>query len=431
MACVLLACKEEEFLIEPRYYPRDSHHSYSQSMIQVGLGHTQLYRNWVDAHDRAMSKPVIVKTPFQETFYFDDNHTDAYGYQFAIERGQKTTISINQLKGDSGHIYMDLYYIVADTIQHYEHIASSDTVNNRIVVEHEIKGEFLLRVQPELLHSGVYNLTIVVEPSLGFPVSGGEEHDIGSLFGVPRDAGKRVHEGIDIFAKRHTPIVSVSDGKITFAGAKEGSLGGTVIWARDTLRDITMYYAHLQEVYVEIGDYVLRGDTIGSNGNSGNAATTYPHLHFGIYDQGAVDPFPYVVETRTSPSSILADSSWLNKAIRINNPGGTNRNLYSRRLDQFMSHNEYANVTGVTATYYKVKKVTGEMSYVFYDHIEPLNRPIHGVTLENDINLYNRPDIYNAWSEIVPKGSTIKILAQAGVMSFCELHNGIQGWAEI
>ena len=64
-------------------------------MVQLGLGQTQLYKNWMDAHDRALSKPVIVKAPFQEMFYFDDRHTDAYGYQFSIEKGQKTTITVS------------------------------------------------------------------------------------------------------------------------------------------------------------------------------------------------------------------------------------------------------------------------------------------------------------------------------------------------
>ena len=400
-------------------------------MVDLGIGDTQLYKNWVDADLRAQSNPVPIKAPFQETFYFDDLETDAYGYEFSIDQGQRTTISITQLRGDLGILFMDLFQIVTDTLQPLRHIASSDTSSNLIIIEHQHAGSVMLRVQPELLRTGVYNLKIQVEPSLAFPVSGGEERDIGSLFGVPRDAGKRVHEGIDIFAKRHTPIVSVSDCKITFAGEKEGSLGGTVIWARDTLRDLTVYYAHLQEVYVEEGDYVQRGDTIGSNGNSGNASTTYPHLHFGIYENGAIDPFPYVVEKRSTPSSILADSKWLNQAVRIDNPDGINRNLYSRRLNQFMSHNEYAKVIGITSTYYKVKKVTGQVSYVFYDHIDPLDRPIQRITLKDEINLYDKPDTDIARSDIIPEGSTLKILARAGAVSFCELQNGAQGWVEI
>lgn len=427
-----MACNEDkQITIDPQYYPRDSHLAYSQSMVKLGIGDTQLYRNWIEAHDRAMANPVRIKAPFQETFYFDDVNTDAYAYRFSIDKGQKTTLSINQLKGDTGLIFMDLFQVVADTIQPFVHIASSDTLTNQLIVEHNETADYILRVQPELLRSGVYNLKILIEPSLAFPVSGGEEQDIGSLFGVPRDAGKRVHEGIDIFAKRHTPIVSVSDCQITFAGEKEGSLGGTVIWARDTLRGLTMYYAHLQDVLVETGDYVQRGDTIGTNGNSGNAATTYPHLHFGIYGGGAVDPFPYVVETRKNPSSILADSSWLNKLIRVDNLNGNNRNLYSRRLNQYMSHHEYASVIGVTSTYYKVRKATGDMSYVFYDHIEALNRPIQRVRLEEDINLYTTPDRDVAYSSILAKGTSLRILAKSAGMSFCELDDGNQGWVEI
>ena len=74
-----MACNEDkQITIDPQYYPRDSHLAYSQSMVKLGIGDTQLYRNWIEAHDRAMSKPVRIKAPFQETFYFDDVNTDAY-----------------------------------------------------------------------------------------------------------------------------------------------------------------------------------------------------------------------------------------------------------------------------------------------------------------------------------------------------------------
>ena len=46
------------------------------------------------------------------------------------------------------------------------------------------------------------------------------------------------------------------------------------------------------------GARVVAGDVLGYVGNTGNARTTSPHLHFGIYAQGdgAVDPFPFVVD---------------------------------------------------------------------------------------------------------------------------------------
>ncbi len=36
------------------------------------------------------------------------------------------------------------------------------------------------------------------------------------------------------------------------------------------------------------------GDTLGLVGNTGNAKTTPPHLHFGVYRNGALDPLPFV-----------------------------------------------------------------------------------------------------------------------------------------
>ena len=429
---LLTSCQEpKQVIVEEIYYPRDSHEAYSFSMAQLGMDDTQLYKSWIEAHERAMDTPVPIKTPFQETFYFDDIAMDAYGYQFSIDRGQRTTISLTQMKGDSGLVFLDLFQMTEDTINPYNHIASSDTLKNQIIIELKESAKFLLRVQPELLRTGVYNLKILVEPSLAFPVSGRGERAIGSLFGVERDAGKRVHEGIDVFAKRHTPIVSVSDGQVTFAGVKEGSLGGNVIWARDTLRDLSIYYAHLEDVFVDEGVYVERGDTIGSVGNSGNAVTTYPHLHFGIYSQGAVDPFPYVVETRSGPSSILADSSWLNQVVRVNSPGGTNRNLYSRRLNQYMSHDEYARVIGVTSTFYKVKKATGKLTYVFYDHIKSLDRSIGKIKLKEETSFYTNPSRDIASFQQLPQGMTVKVLAKTQELSYCETPDGNKGWLKI
>jgi len=94
-----------------------------------------------------MAKPVRIKAPFQETFYFDDIDTDAYGYQFSIKKGQKTSISVNQLRGDSGLVFMDLFQLVADTLQPHRHIASSDTITNRIIVEHEVAGDYFWYIQ--------------------------------------------------------------------------------------------------------------------------------------------------------------------------------------------------------------------------------------------------------------------------------------------
>lgn len=109
-------------------------------------------------------------------------------------------------------------------------------------------------------------------------------------WGAARSGG-RTHEGIDIFAKRDTPIQSTTRGIVLNLG--ENSLGGRTVtilgpggWRH--------YYAHLER-YPDLnrGDWVQAGDVVGYVGNSGNARGTPPHLHYGIYTgSGATNPYP-------------------------------------------------------------------------------------------------------------------------------------------
>lgn len=57
----------------------------------------------------------------------------------------------------------------------------------------------------------------------------------------------------------------------------------------------TYYYAHLDAYAPElaVGDRVAPGTVLGFAGNTGNAKTTPPHLHFGVYGAGgAMNPLP-------------------------------------------------------------------------------------------------------------------------------------------
>lgn len=120
-----------------------------------------------------------------------------------------------------------------------------------------------------------------------FPVANKSPRHIISRFGDAR--GGRKHQGIDIKADRGTPVLAIAKG--TVERVKDGGNGGRQVWLR--LRDSTMvFYAHLDEQWVEAGEEVNAGQAIGSVGNTGNARYTTPHLHFEIIlpDKGEVDP---------------------------------------------------------------------------------------------------------------------------------------------
>ena len=135
-----------------------------------------------------------------------------------------------------------------------------------------------------------------ISKSFVFPVAS-KRSFVGSFWGAVRDGGRRRHEGIDIFAKKGTPVVAISDGIIVSKGSTPR--GGKVLWLRSSSHAVTAYYAHLDQHKVKSGQFVRKGQVIGTVGNTGNAKYTPSHLHFGIYKlTGAVNPLPYVKNSK-------------------------------------------------------------------------------------------------------------------------------------
>lgn len=134
-------------------------------------------------------------------------------------------------------------------------------------------------------------------PSLGgyvFPVFG-DNVAFGNDYGAPR-AVTGWHHGNDLFAPTGTPVLAVADGELFLVGVNR--LGGNRLWLRDDEGN-EFYYAHLS-AYTPLavdGARVRAGDPIGFIGNSGQAITTPPHLHFEIHPGGldSVNPYPYLL----------------------------------------------------------------------------------------------------------------------------------------
>ncbi|HUP61590.1 MAG TPA: M23 family metallopeptidase [Thermoanaerobaculia bacterium] len=130
------------------------------------------------------------------------------------------------------------------------------------------------------------------------PVVGVQPFDLSNSWGEPRDGGRRKHRGIDIFAPRGTGVVAVADGIISFIG--DQPKGGHCLWLT-TESGSSFYYAHLDRWAAGLyeGMEVRSGDLLGYVGNTGNARTTPPHLHFAInQNDEMVNPYPIL--TRAS-----------------------------------------------------------------------------------------------------------------------------------
>jgi len=119
------------------------------------------------------------------------------------------------------------------------------------------------------------------------PMPGGA---YGDTWGAPRSGGRR-HEGVDIIAPTGIPIYAVTSGQVSFRSNRLG--GNTVSLLGDSGN--RYYYAHLSR-YEGGNRYVVQGEIIGYNGDSGNAKFSTPHLHFQIMPGNGrpVNPYPSV-----------------------------------------------------------------------------------------------------------------------------------------
>ena len=108
----------------------------------------------------------------------------------------------------------------------------------------------------------------------------------------PITKDKKAHKGIDYAAPTGTPVRTVGDGVVEFAGTQRGY--GNVIEIKHRA-DMTTVFAHLSRIDVQKGQKVEQGDKIGAVGSTG--FSTGPHLHFEFRVDGEHrDPLTLVAE---------------------------------------------------------------------------------------------------------------------------------------
>lgn len=128
-----------------------------------------------------------------------------------------------------------------------------------------------------------FDFTIFVPPNA--PSISSEYLDTYNAVGSRRKTTGGIHRGIDIGGPVGYPIIAAADGFVTYAKRGGGNAGNAIVIHHGgyglMAEPIRTNYAHLDEILVEKGQKVLRGDVIGSNGNTGNT-DGFPHLHFGV-----------------------------------------------------------------------------------------------------------------------------------------------------
>lgn len=192
-----------------------------------------------------------------------------------------------------------------------------------------------------------------------FPVLGTSSYT--DTFGAPRSGG-RTHKGADIFGKKGQALIAAAPGEVVYKSY--GELGGYMLSIRDN-DGHAHFYAHLNNdnpgtddgkggektayaAGIEIGSVVKAGQVVAYLGDSGNAESTPPHLHYEIRPAGAGAVCPnYSLDNAKRVSSVLSNFTYSKPSITkiATNPFSPNGDFYTDKAKFTFDLTNKANVT--------------------------------------------------------------------------------------
>lgn len=407
---VLGGCSKVLEPIREAYRPVSLHDGYRHALDTSGLLGASLGQRWLQEAEEAITTPLEAELPHREVLFVDASRPEAFSVSVNMIRGQRLIADVSVREPSSMQVFLDVFEDRTSDGLSLHRVTSADSTQT---VSWDIlrSGQYVIRVQPELLVDGTFTLTLSRTASILFPVSGRTFNDVGSRFGDPREGGRRDHHGLDIFAPRGTPVVASVNGLVR--STRVGGLGGKTVWLRDTETGANYYYAHLDEQLVQEGQRVAAGDTLGTVGNTGNARTTPPHLHFGIYANGPNDPWPFVFLPRLRPQSptvaLDALGSWQ----------GATSNTGDRSA---------LRVVGAAGNAYRVRRPDGTSAFVPARTLADLSTPVDALTPSRPTAVKAKPSPAAPTLALLPAGETHNIVAREGGFDAVTLPDGRIGW---
>ncbi len=428
---VLSSCRQE--LVPEVYRPSSAHDAYLYALEQAGLAESALAVDWKEASRESLNRAIPITPPFQEVFYVDPKEAFSVAYRFEVLRGQRTEIQVDLQGEEPTRIFMDLFRVEGDSPDYWVPVASAPEGEYKLEFEPRLTIPYTIRIQPELLRGGRFTITIRNVPSLEFPVAGADSRDIGSGFGAPREGGRRRHHGVDIFAPRHTYVTAPSDGRVLRAG--EQPVGGRTIWIRDEKRNLTLYFAHLQALKVEQNANVKKGDVIGTVGNTGNARTTPPHLHFAIYVRGSgpIDPVHFITKTNDIPRPVTVDLQPLGKWVRSNTQPVFLRPTSDPRAEPATELEQYVpmQVLAAASERYRVLLPDGTSGYVPAGSLESVHPGLQSLGAGDSLTVRDSPHSDGIVKSHIESGNGIEIWGRFSGYWLLGTEDGLIGWVPI
>lgn len=208
------------------------------------------------------SENIINKT--KEILEYDTNFIEIY------ENIKNSIITFNQnIKGNETQEEQPKSEEQTNEIIPEEQTTNEEQNQDAIGGAEEEQNQITLSQEEQDIQN-VKNTTTFIKPISGTITSG---------YGYREQATGRVpknHTGTDIAANLGTKIYSSTEGEVVLA-SEEGDYGKHL---KIQIGEVSIIYAHCNNLYVKQGDHVTQGQEIAEVGSTGNS--TGPHLHFEI-----------------------------------------------------------------------------------------------------------------------------------------------------
>jgi SH3-like domain-containing protein len=177
---------------------------------------------------------------------------------------------------------------------------------------------------------------------------------------------------------------------------------------------------------------VKRGTLLGFVGNTGNARTTPPHLHFGLYRrrQGPMDPWYFLYQ----PSQVLPDASapleHLGVWTRTVNAGIRLREGPSSRAEVVAELEESTplRVLAASGPWYHVRLPDGRDGFVAARLTEAVVEPLRSQFIKSTSALVSAPSPVAPVMEDVEAGTEVAVLGSYEGFLYVQSPDGSTGW---
>ena len=162
----------------------------------------------------------------------------------------------------------------------------------------------------------------------------------------------------------------------------------------------------------------------------GNARTTPPHLHFGVYrrGEGPVDPYPFIYRSSARPATITADTFELGRLARSRGKATVLASPDSRSVTlTTVPEATPLQVDGASATWFRVRLPDGTAGFIASRLVESTRRAVGRTDVATGTPLRDRPAEDAAIIATAP-GGALPVIGEFADFALVETADGLTAW---